>query len=146
MMTHDPLLKCRSGLCKLSITHHLIYSPLRQTQNCVLTSNGQNAPRSFLRHCSWSYNTQFGSNKIFHFFLRSTDQFFIDSSKKITWLKHLFTTGSSPLGQATGTVGVSFLFFSNFLSSAILGILSQVSLCMLCWATFHLNPSPSFQG
>ena len=122
-MTHNPLL---TRLCKLSIIHHLMYSPLSQyLYNCALILNQWKTSQNFLRACSqvptrllhpWNFpgkntgvgchfllqgifltqgsnpglphcrqtlypqshqrspfpsnNSQFDSNKIFHFFLR----------------------------------------------------------------------------
>ena len=50
-LDHDPPWWHRCGLCKLSITCHLIYSPL--SQKTYLTSNAQNSSQSFLRCSCW---------------------------------------------------------------------------------------------
>ena len=48
--------------------------------NCALVSNGQN----FLRCSSLVTVFKFGSNKIFHFFLRSDDSFSINTMEDFT--------------------------------------------------------------
>ena len=48
---------------------------LKNLYNCTLTSNGWNSPENFLKDCLPGNNLQVGSNKIFHFFLRSTNFF-----------------------------------------------------------------------
>ena len=74
-VTWPTTMPLRSGLCKLSIIHLLMHSLLSQKNlyNCALTSNRWSSPQSFLRCSSQVIILKFGSNKIFHFFLRSTD-------------------------------------------------------------------------
>ena len=68
---------CRSGLCKPSVMHHLMFS----FPNCALTTNSRtNIPQSFLKDCLPGYHPQAGSSKIPHLFLRLTiDCFFINA-------------------------------------------------------------------
>ena len=69
-MIQDSLCTCRSGPCKLSITHHLTYDPLSQNlYNCALTSSRWNSPHSFLKICLLGFNPQVDLSKIFHFFI-----------------------------------------------------------------------------
>lgn len=60
---------------------------LKNTYNYVLPSSRQNSPQSFLKNCLSSYNTQAGLNKVFHFFLRSSIDFyfFINSCNGIPY-------------------------------------------------------------
>ena len=71
----------RFGVCKMLIILHLTYSPLSQKNlyDYALISNWQNNSQSFLRRFSRVIFLRFGLNKIFQFFLRSTDWFFSDS-------------------------------------------------------------------
>ena len=72
--SHDPPGWLRSGLCKLSIIHHLMYSPIsKNLYNCALISNWCNSFQNFLRCFSWIIILKIGLNKIFQFFLRLTD-------------------------------------------------------------------------
>ena len=68
---------CRSGLCKPSVMHHLMFN----FPNCALTTNSRtNIPQSFLKDCLPGYHPQVGSSKISHLFLRLTiDYFFINA-------------------------------------------------------------------
>ena len=68
---------CRSGLCKPSVMHHLMFN----FPNCALTTNSRmNIPQSSLKDCLPGYHPQVGSSKISHLFLRLTiDYFFINA-------------------------------------------------------------------
>ena len=69
-------LTLRPGLCKFSVRHHLIYSPVSQKLMLLaLTSDIWNSSQSFLRCSSQVTILNFAWNKIFHFFLVSTDLF-----------------------------------------------------------------------
>lgn len=70
-------MKLSSGLYKLNNTSFK-YSPLSQKNlsDCVLTSNGWNSSLSFLR--CFQVIITYGANKICHFFLRLTDNFFLN--------------------------------------------------------------------
>jgi len=87
------VISSRSGLCQLLIISHVMYSILSQkTYNCALISNGVLTVLRAFWDAFPGYNPQFGSNKNFLFFLRSTECFHIYQRHSSD---HIFPTLSS---------------------------------------------------
>ena len=71
--THSLLCTHRSGLYKLIVTCHLIYSAcLKNLYNHALTLHGWNSSWSFLRSCSWVIILYLTEYKLPHNFIHLT--------------------------------------------------------------------------
>ena len=108
---------------------------LKNVYNCALTSNGWNSPENFLKDCLPGNNLQVGSNKIFHFFLRSI--FFpltLENSYYPSRLKHhllyqVFFDFFTPNATNSLSTHVNNLLTCQFYNSSLLNLFNLSLTC-----------------